>query len=344
VVNYGRRRNLTLQYRAVQTAVAALAAALAATGIAGCGRSSPGVAGAGHKGTASVAYADSLENLNEKTVGPAFSKATGYSYSGRGAGSDALSQEIKSGEITPGVFESVGAKPIEALEPKFTKWYVQFAASPLVVAYNPASKYAAEFRDYAAGKKPLGGLFQLLATPGFKLGRTDPHVDPQGAAFIEMLMLAQQQYNLPADIVTKILDGPPSSSNSPEIFEETALEPRLQAGQLDAASAFLSQAVQLHLDYIPLPAAINLGDPAQAAHYATASFTLNNGTVEQGKPLVVDITTIGEPDKAAAAFVAYVLSKDGLALHKAGGYTLLTPTAFGDTGAIPAVVRHELGG
>jgi molybdate/tungstate transport system substrate-binding protein len=331
------------QSPAVRTVAVALAVALAAAAIAGCGRSSPRARGSGHIGTASVAYAGSLENLNEKTVGLAFSKATGYSYTGRGAGSCALAQEIKSGEITPGVFESIGGKPIEALKPKFTKWYVQFAASPLVIAYNPASKYANEFRAYADGKKPLGELFQLLATPGLQLGRTDPNVDPQGAAFIQMLMLAQQQYNLLGDIVTNILGGPPSSSNSPQIFEETALEPRLQAGQLDAASAYLSQAVQLHLDYIPLPAEISLGDPAQAAHYATASFTLANGTVKQGKPLVVDITTIGEPAKAAVAFVAYVLSKDGLALHKAGGYALLTPTAFGDTGAIPDVVRNELG-
>ncbi|MDI3313326.1 MAG: extracellular solute-binding protein [Mycobacterium sp.] len=330
---------------AVRKVVAAAAAVLAAVGIAGCGRPAPGAGGkTGQKGTANVAYAGSLENLNEKTVGPAFSKATGYSYRGRGAGSNALSQEIRSGEITPGVFESIGAGPIEALEPKFTRWYVQFAASPLVIAYNPASRYAGEFRDYAAGKKPLGGLFRLLATPGFRLGRTDPNVDPQGAAFIEMLMLAQQRYHLPGDIVTRILGGQPSSSRSAEIFDETALEPRLQAGQLDAASAFLSQAVQLHLNYIALPNEINLGDPAQAAQYAAASFTLTNGTVEHGKPLVVDITTIGEPGPAAAAFVAYVLSKDGLALHRAGGYTLLTPTAFGDRGAIPAAVRHELGG
>ena len=39
-----------------------------------------------------------------------------------------------------------------------------------------------------------------------------------------------------------------------QIFEEAALDSRLQAGQLDAASAYLSQAKQLHLHYIMLPA------------------------------------------------------------------------------------------
>jgi molybdate/tungstate transport system substrate-binding protein len=301
--------------------------------------------GAKPSGTASLAYAGSLANLDEKVIGPAFAKATGYAYQGRGAGSTALAQEIKSGEISPNVFESIGGKPIESLEPKFTSWYVQFASSPIVVAYNPASTYASQFAAIASGAKPLSDLFTLMATPGFKLGRSDPNLDPQGVAFIEMLMLAQKQYKLPSNIVTTIIQGQPSSGNSPTVFEETALEPRLQAGQLDASSAYLSQAVQLHLHYITLPSSINLGDPALAAQYKTVSFKLANGQLQTGKPLSVCITTIGTKDQAAAdAFVAYVLSQPGLALHKQGGYTLLTPKAFGSTSAIPASVKSELGG
>ncbi len=326
---------------------------LACAGMAAAACGSPanaGSPGAGApsgaaNGTANVAYAGSLTNLNEKVVGPAFTKATGTAYLGRGAGSLALSQEIISGEIAPNVFESIGAKPIEALEPKYTNWYVQFAASPIVVTYNPQSQYASQLRAIASGQEPLSRLFYLMAKPGFQLGRTDPNVDPQGQAFIEMILLARAQYHLPAAIVAQILHGAPSSSNSPTIFDETALEPRLQAGQLDAASAFLSQAVQLHLPYIALPPSISLGDPALATHYATVSFKLANGQPVQGKPLVVDITTIGKTDRAAAdAFIAFVISRKGLALHKQGGYTLLAPTAFGDSAAIPASIRHELGG
>lgn len=349
---------IPLSSRKRAPAVALLAVACTTLAAAGCGSGgspgsasdaapgSPAASAPGRPaGTADVAYAGSLENLNEKVVGPAFTKASGYGYSGRGAGAVGLSQEIKAGEITPNVFESIGAKPITALEPKFTSWYVRFAASPLVVAYNPASKYASQFEAIASGKKPVSDLFTLMETPGFKLGRTNPDTDPQGAAFAEMIELAQRQYGLPASAVTTILGGPAASASSAEIFSETALEPRLEAGQLDASSAFLSQAVQLHLHYISLPPAINMGDPAQAASYAKATLTLANGTVDTGAPLTVDITTIGSTDKAAAdAFVAYVLSKTGLAQAKAGGYTLLTPTAFGNTGAIPSAVASELGG
>jgi molybdate/tungstate transport system substrate-binding protein len=312
----------------------------AALAVPACGSSAGSSAG-----TASVAYAASLANLNEKVVGPAFTKAAGQSYTGRAGPSLGLSQEIAAHEISPNVFESIGGKPIEALEPRFTKWYIQFAASQIVVAYNPASPHASQFKAIAAGEKPVSDLFRVMTSPGFKLGRTDPNIDPQGQAFIEMLMLAQAQYHLPAGTVRKIIGGAPGSADSPTIFDEAALEPRLQAGQLDAASAYLPQAIQLHLPYIKLPASINLGDPALASHYATATFPLANGTAATGKPLTVDITTIGTTGLAAAeAFVRYVLSPAGLALHKRGGYTLLTPTAFGDTTAIPASIRRELGG
>lgn len=329
-------------------------AAGAGLAVAGCGAPAAGTAGPSTSahgstpragGTADVAYAGSLANLNETVIGPAFTRATGHPYQGRGAGSLGLSQEIRSGEVTPNVFESVGAAPITALGRRYPGWYIRFAASPLVVAYSPASHDAAQLRAIAAGRRPLADLFTLMAAPGFRLGRTNPNIDPQGAAFAEMLELAQSTLHLPAGTVAEILGGPAGSATSPEVFAETALEPRLQAGQLDAASAFLSQAVQLHLPYVALPASINMGDPAQAAHYATGKVKLANGTTVSGAPLTLDITTIGGTDpQAADAFISYLLSPAGRAELARGGYTLLTPTAFGKTSAIPASIRRELGG
>ncbi len=214
------------------------------------------------KGTASVAYASSLEFLNEKVAGPAFTKATGYKYTGRGDSSGALEADIASKEISPNVFEAVGGDNIMPLQPKFTKWYIPYAGTQTVVAYNPKSKYASDFKAYADGSKPLQGLFTLMQTPGFKLGRTDPNIDPQGRDFIYMLELAQMYYHLPADTVSKILGTTDTgTSNSSQIFAESSLDATLQSGQLDASSAFITQAVELHLPYIKLPSAINLGMP-----------------------------------------------------------------------------------
>jgi molybdate/tungstate transport system substrate-binding protein len=326
------------------------AAACLGVAAAGCG-SSPASTTGGTKpsGTANVAYAASLTYLNEQVFGPAFAKATGYKYLGTPGPSDGLSAEIAAKSISPNVFISVGGRPIASLGSAFSKWYVQYASTSIVLAYNPASKYARQFEAIAAGKAPMSDLFTLLAQPGFQLGRTDPNTDPQGRAFIYMLELAQMKYHLPNAIVTKILGGPLASANSTQIFEEAALDSRLQAGQLDAASAYLSQARQLHLHYITLPADINLGDATLADQYARASITITgNGqqVTKTGAPLTLDITTIsGTRDQAAGnAFVAFVLSGAGRALYaNQGGYTLLTPTASGDISAIPASIRKELG-
>ena len=135
---------------------------------------------------------------------------------------------------------------------------------------------------------------------------------------------------------------------SPEIFAEDSLDSTLQSGQLDAASAFITQAIELHLDYIPLPTAINLGSDAMAADYAKATITVtppgSTATMKSGSPQVIDITIIGKPTPAAIAFVKYTLSQAGLALYKTGGFTLLPLIPSGTTSAIPADISSELGG
>jgi molybdate/tungstate transport system substrate-binding protein len=306
-------------------------------------------------GTADVAFAGSLLVVDDTVVGPGFERATGYGFTGRGGGSIGLAHEISAGEISPGVFESVGAAPIATLEPHYTRWYVRFASSPLVLAYNPHGRYAGVFRAGARGKGSLAAVFEAMARPGFLLGRTDPATDPQGQAFVMMVELAQRYLHLPPAIVDKIL-GPGATTgtggNPSQIFAETALDSHLEAGQLDAASAFLPQAVQLHLPYVRLPAAIDFGDPADAKRYASARMvvpsTTGAKTTVHGTPLVIDVTALRQPSATKAdvaadnAFVAYQLSAAGRRAYAKEGFTLLPNTLFGPRGAVPAPVRREL--
>ena len=204
-------------------------------------------------GTANVAYASSLDVPQREGRRPAFKAATGYSYSGYAKASGTLESDIAAGEIPPNVFQSVGGDNITPLEPKFTNWYIQYAGTSMVVAYNPKSKYASQFKAIADGSVPLKNLFTLLQTPGLKLGRTDPNVDPQGRDFIYMLELAQAYYHLPSDTVAKILGTSDfGTASSSQIYAESSLDSTLESGQLDASSAFVTQAVELHLAYIPL--------------------------------------------------------------------------------------------
>ena len=112
-----------------------------------------------------MAYAASLQFLNAKIVSPAFTSATGYKFSGRSGASGELEQNIPAGEISPNVFEAVGGDNITPLQPKFTKWYVQYAGTSIVVAYNPNGPHAAEFKAIADGSKPLCSLFSARCRP-----------------------------------------------------------------------------------------------------------------------------------------------------------------------------------
>jgi molybdate/tungstate transport system substrate-binding protein len=301
-------------------------------------------AGTKPKGTASVAYAASLEFLNEKVFGPAFRSAKGYGYSGQAGESGALQAEISGNEISPNVFQAVGGDNIEPLFPKYTKWYVQYAGTQIAVAYNPNGKYAPDFAAIASGRKPICDLFPIMEKKGFLLGRTDPNTDPQGRSFIYMIELAQNSCHLPSGTVTKILGSPLNSASSPQVFAETSLLAHLQAGQLDASSAYLSQARQMHLHYIVLPAAINLGDPSMAGQYHNASITITGNVTKHGSPLAYVMTIVGTPTSAGEAFVAYALSPAGRALYAKEGYNLLTPTITGDASAVPAAVKAEITG
>ena len=293
-----------------------------------------------------VAYASSLQFLNEKIVSPAFTTAEGYKFVGHGGASGDLETDIAGGELSPDVFESVGGDNITPLQPKYTKYYIQYAGTSIVLAYNPKSKYASDFKAYADGSKNICGLFSsTLQTPGLKLGRTDPNVDPQGRDFIFMLELAQTYCKLPADTVAKILGtSDTGTSKSSQIFAESSLDSTLESGQLDASSAFITQAIELHLSYIKLPDAISLASAADAAAYKKATVKLENGMTKKGSPQVIDITSIGTPTAAGTAFIKYTLSPAGLAQYKQGGFTVLTPKLTGSMSAVPAAIASELGG
>ncbi|WP_298337822.1 extracellular solute-binding protein [Ferrimicrobium sp.] len=311
-----------------------VATGMSALVLSACGAST-GASPVSHQ-TANVAYAGSLQLLNEGTIGPAFAKTSGYGYLGRGAGSFGLAKEIVAGEISPNVFESIGAAPIAELEPSKTSWYVSFAASPIVVAYNPHTSYAPTLKKISQGKLPISRLFGLLDAKGFLLGRTNPNTDPQGQAFYEMVELAVRRMHLPSSLVTGILGA---LDNPAEVFSETSLEARLEAGQLDAASAFQSQAIQLHLPYIALPAAINFGNPRLAKDYASARLTLTDGAVVHGVPLLVDATVLGHYDaRAADAFVRYQLESLGRRAFIHAGYTVFKPIFVGAD--VPRSVRN----
>ena len=136
-----------------------------------------------------------------------------------------------------------------------------------------------------------------------RFGRTDPNTDPQGLNIIFTMQLAADYYHQP-DLVDKILGV---QQNPQQIFLEPQVMARLQAGQLDASSAYRTQPDSFGLPFVALPKEINLGDAAMESAYKKATVTLNGKTLHPA-PLVFYAAVINDapqPD-SAARFVTWL--------------------------------------
>src|SRR5712692_1617158 len=216
-----------------------------------------------------VLYAGSLGSVLEKTVGPEFEKSAGFTFQGEGQGSLGAAKMIFDGLRSPDVFISADAavndKVLMKPEKKLTDWYVTFASSAMVLGYNPNSKFKGLFDQVQAGKLPW---YEALKTPGLKLGRTDPNLDPKGYRTLFLFHLAESFYHR-NDLISLLGDP----ANPAQIFPEPELMIRMESGQLDAAFFYRHEVVAHKVPFIELPNQINQSDPALASLYKEQKFT-----------------------------------------------------------------------
>ncbi|MDE1953249.1 MAG: extracellular solute-binding protein [Betaproteobacteria bacterium] len=269
-----------------------------------------------------VAYAGSMGALMDKALGPAIARQAHVQYQGQGAGAFGLAHLIASKQINPDVFVSITPGPIDVLRKAgLIDTAVPVASTQMVIAYSPKSKYAQDFEAAAAGKTPW---YAVLEKPGVKFGRTDATTDPQGRNIVFTMLLAETYYKQPG-LADKILGG---VDNHAQIFTEPSLLSRLESGQLDATSGYLSAVISHKLPYVKLPAEINLSDPAQIKEwYSTVHFSIKlpNGKTDKlsTQPLVFYAAVLkNAPNPAAGeAFVQLMTSAQGQALFKDYGYS-----------------------
>jgi len=289
-------------------------------------------------GTVKVMYAASLTTLFEKKVGPAYNTATGFTYQGEGKGSVAIATNIKDKVRTPDVFVSADPTVNTTLQGSangnYVSWWANFARTEMVIGWSPQSKFASDFEAAQSGKRTWESV---LEQSGLKLGRTDPEIDPKGFRTLFLFQLDEQRTSESGEAL-KIL-GP--ASNTSQIFPEEQLVARLQAGDLDAGVFYTIEAIEANLPYLTLPTAINQGDPAQASHYATVSYTNKKGQVYTGSPILYTATvpTTSTNTQGAQAFVQYLLSKDGQALLAKEGLLSTPALVGGDATALPPLLK-----
>ncbi|SCC91004.1 Extracellular solute-binding protein family 1 [Thiomonas sp. X19] len=269
-----------------------------------------------------VAYAGSMGALMDKGLGPAIAKQAQVQYQGQGAGAFGLAHLIAAKQINPDVFVSITPGPIEILQKAgLIGTAVPVASTQMVIAYSDKSRFAKDFEAAAAGKMPW---YAVLEKPGVKFGRTDPTTDPQGRNIVFTMLLAERYYKQPG-LADKILGG---VQNQQQIFTEPSLLSRLEAGQLDATSGYLSAVISHKLPYIKLPEQINLSDPTQIADWYSKvhfSIKLPNGKTDElsTQPLVFYAAVLNNAPnpKAGEAFVKFMTSAAGQKMFKDYGYS-----------------------
>ena len=242
----------------------------------------------------------------QQQVGPAFQRATGYTLNDTSMGSDAIANGIKGGTLQGDVFISASPTVNKTLEGSaggnWVSWYASFGSSPLVLGYNPSSKFAAVLRT-----KPW---YDVIDQPGFLIGRTDPVTDPKGVLAVTALDHAAETHDIPAlkTIAT-------SMSN---VYPETSLVGQLEAGQLDAGFFYGVEAAAADIKTIPL-SGTNLA----------GVYTL---TVLNRAPHAA----------AARAFVGFLLSKAGQRILKNNGIVSIAPPKVSGRSTVPSDLKELL--
>ena len=268
--------------------------------LVGCGGSSA------EKGSVSVLYAGSLEALMNDHIGPAFQKATGYTFTGYPAGSKDLASEIKGRVRVGDVFISASPKVDATLEGSanggWVSWFAPFATTRLVLGYNPSSSYAQALRS--------GPWYRVIAKPGFRLGFTDPKLDPKGVLAVAALQETARTFHEPA--LNRI------ASDQSDLFPEQDLVGRLQAGQLDAGFFYTVEASAAHIATVPI------------------------NPVDENATYTITVLRHAPNAKGAAAFVKFLLSGQGQSLLRSAGLSLQAPKAVGS--GVPASLSSAVNG
>ena len=249
----------------------------------------------------------------------------------------------------------------------YASWYCTFATNRMVLAVSPKSPLAGELTSPS--------WYRRLTRPDVRFGLADPRFDAAGYRALMVLQLAEKQYGDPylfedllmgrfTSPITVAPDGGVDVIQVPEILEtrpgsnlvvrgaSIQLVALLESGDLDCAFEYESVARQHGLEYVRLPAAIDLGDAARRAGYRQVEVKLDFRRFASVRPVfrgdvIRYAFTIpaNAPDPALAReFAAFLLGPDGRRVLAADHQPLLTPPVLDDVAAAPEEVRRACAG
>lgn len=270
-----------------------------------------------------------------KRVNAAFEKLhPGITIQPQFGGSLMMARRIADLHQNADVFASADYAVIPAVLGKahLADWFLGFASNEVALAYTPASKGAAKIN--------ADNWYKVVAEPGVVIGRSSPDTDPSGYQFLQMLSLANGYYHKP-DLEEAVLKNAPRSAVRDT---ETSLLSALQLGDIDYLAIYSSSAIAHHLEYVHLPAAINLGDPVMAEAYARGTATTGHGVLS-GRPIIyaATIPKSATRPRLAAEYLRFLVSAEGRKLVDGTGLVALNPPLLDSRAAAPATLRDGAG-
>jgi molybdate/tungstate transport system substrate-binding protein len=219
---------------------------------------------------------------------------------------------------------------------EYADWYIIFASNEMCICYTDTSQFADEIDG--------DNWYEILAREGVVYGRSDPDLDPCGYRTLMVWQLAETHYNETG--IYDSLYGADGDLMRPKSVDLIAL---LESGDLDYAFEYTSVAQQQELEYVTLPAEINLSDADFADFYAqakvdTAGSEPGEITVQIGKPIVYGVTIPKDfpRQELAIAWVDFLLSDQGMDVIAANYQTPIIPAKTNDVTKLPESLKKHV--
>jgi len=259
---------------------------LAAVGTATAG----GLVGCLDASSASVRVlsAGSLARTFDDHVGPAFERETDIAVRGEYYGTNAVMRMVEDRTKHPDVVVSADATLLrDRLYGEFTDWDVEFATNSLGIGYDDATTFG---RRLDAG---VPWYEAARETDDGDIAIADPDLDPLGYRAVQAFELAAREHDLDgfrAEMLSSVYEEP----------EEPQMMASVETGSRMGAVVYHNMAVDHGMPFAGFPDEYDFSNPDLADHYATVTYTTDDGYTATGRPIVYNATVKDDADHPTA--------------------------------------------
>ncbi len=212
----------------------------------------------------------------------------------------------------------------QLLLPTHAKWSAAFARNHIVIAYAIQSRYRTEIGAY--------NWYEVLLRDDVGYGYCNPNQAPVGYRTRLVWKLADLYYDDEAGgekIYERLVENCPEANIRPHVNE---LIPMLQSFSLDYIFTYSSIAMQHRLEWIKLPAEIDLGTSEFAELYGQVGIEIEGKTpgatiTKNGKPIVYGVSIVPDAQNPqdAEAFLELLLGPRGAEVMEKSFQEPVTP-------------------